>query len=352
MPNQSNAVAVVPAEEPKAIVAIKAELEKRESDLLAVLPPGMDAKRFMRVSLIAISKNPALLECHPGSIIRSIVEAAEVGLEPTGSLNRAWLVPFKEKGKDRPEAQLMIGYQGYADLMRDGDQRRRVVAEVVYEGDHFKVIKGTEEPRIEHEPAFATDDPTKITHAYAIIFYPDGTNQFEVLTRKQVENARAKSRQANGPAWTQGYAKMARKTALRSLSNYTPLTARAIEAIQRDTTREFGEPGEATAAEPRAATLKERIKGNRTRRKAETPKNGRRADADAGTQETAPKKSADQQTGENAAAEPVEGQAREVCGAAGKEVAEGEVCALEPGHGGKVHKNAGGTASWPVEASK
>ncbi len=136
--------------EERSIELIKTELEKRETDLLAVLPPGMDAQRFMRVSLLAISKNPALLRCTPGSIIRSVVEAAEIGLEPTGSLNRAWLVPYENKDTKKQEAQLMIGYQGYADLMRDSGKVTRVVAEVVYDGDHFKVVKGTDEPRIEH----------------------------------------------------------------------------------------------------------------------------------------------------------------------------------------------------------
>ena len=73
MPNQSNAVAVV--EQPKAIAVIRTELEARERDLLEVLPPGMDAKRFMRVSLIAISKNPDLLKCTGASIIRSVIES-------------------------------------------------------------------------------------------------------------------------------------------------------------------------------------------------------------------------------------------------------------------------------------
>lgn len=338
---QSSAVAVV--EQPRAIALIKEELEKREHDLLAVLPPGMDPKRFARVSLLAVAKNPDLLSCTPGSIIRSVIEAAEVGLEPTGMLNRAWLVPFKNEDSGKKEAQLMIGYQGYADLMRDGDSRRRVVAEVVYEGDHFKVIKGTEEPRIEHEPAFQTEDPAKITYAYAIIFYPDGTNQFEVMTRQQVELIRAKSRQRNGPTWTQNWAQMARKTALRRLSNYTPLTARAIEAIARDDEREFGGAAPSTG-HSRTAEVRDRILGRN--RPAEPAQDAPGAAEQAAVDDdatSAPSASADQQTdGQDAA----EGEAREVCGAAGTEVAEGEVCNLPPGHEGRVHKSA--NASWPV----
>ena len=83
--------AVAVREPDRALTVIREELEARESDLLAVLPAGMTPDRFIRVSLLAVSKNKDLLRCTPGSIIRSIIEAAEIGLEPTGSLNRAWL---------------------------------------------------------------------------------------------------------------------------------------------------------------------------------------------------------------------------------------------------------------------
>lgn len=256
MPAATDSAVIVA--EPRAIEVLKTELAAREGDLLAVLPPGMDVQRFMRVSLLAVSKNPDLLKCTPGSIIRSIVEAAEIGLEPTGSLNRAWLIPFKDKDKPKPEAQLMIGYQGYADLMRDSGKVKRVTAEVVYEGDHFKVVKGTADPHIEHEPAYKTEDPTKITYVYAVAFFGDGEQQFEVMTRDQVEAIRAKSRQRNGPTWTQSWPQMARKTLIRRLANYVPLTARAVEAIARDDEREYGQPA-ALPAISRTSEVRDKV---------------------------------------------------------------------------------------------
>jgi recombination protein RecT len=329
-----------------AIELVKAELEKRESDLLAVLPPGMDVQRFMRVSLIAISKNPDLLACTPGSIIRSIVEAAEIGLEPTGSLNRAWLIPYENRDTKKKEAQLMIGYQGYADLMRDSGKVTRVVAEVVYDGDHFRVVKGTAEPRIEHEPAFKTEDPAKISHVYAIAFFKDGTNQFEVMTRDQVELIRARSRQKNGPTWTQNWAQMARKTAVRRLQNYVPLTARAIEAIARDDEREFG-PMTAPETGGRTAEVREKIRANSGKRRQAPKSSPQQPETPPDAESPTSGDSAAQRTAD----EPVEGSVREVCGDAGTEVAEGETCALEPGHRGPVHRSADGKATWPVTKS-
>lgn len=313
------------------IEKIKHELELRIDDIRTVLPPSMDVRRFARVSLLAISKNPDLLSCTPSSIIRSIIEAAEIGLEPTGSLNRAWLVPFKPKDEPK-QAQLMIGYQGYADLIREADARRRVVAEVVYEGDHFKVIKGTETPRIEHEPAFKTEDPTKITHAYAIVFYPDGTNQFEVMTRVQIELARAKSKQRNGAAWTEGYGQMSRKTALRRLSNYTPLSAKAADAIARDDEREYGEPGEA-AGPTRTAAVRSEITERIAARNQPAPPAGDPAPAASAAQQ--PAAAADTSDAEcGATSDPALGDVEE--------------CVLDAGHANKdgspsAHESKGGT---------
>jgi recombination protein RecT len=344
---ESTAVAVV--EQPKAIALIRDELEKREGDLLAVLPPSMDLQRFMRVSLLAVSKNPDILKCTPGSIIRSIVEAAEVGLEPTGSLNRAWLVPFKDKDKPKPEAQLMIGYQGYADLMRDSGRVTRVTAEIVYDGDLFKVVKGSEEPRIEHEPAYQTEDPTKITYVYAVAWFADGTSQFEVLTRAQVEAIRAKSRQRNGPTWTQNWAQMARKTAIRRLANYVPLSARASAAIARDDEREYGTPS-VSIAESRTATVRERIRA----RKAASEAPGA-AEAPEPTDTPVPDGPGPQQPETDQSGD--EAQVREICGATSDPALGAvEACVLPAGHldenGAAQRHQAESGSIWPVEAPK
>lgn len=342
-------------EEPRAIVKIRTALQDRTQDLLAVLPDSMGGspekrvERFMRVSLMAVSKNPEILACTPSSIVRSIIEAAEVGLEPTGSLNRAWLVGFRAN-KDAPkEAMLMIGYQGYADLMRDSGRVKRVTAEVVYEGDLFRVIKGTEQPRIEHEPAYATEDPSKITYAYAIAWFGDGTYQSEVMSRAQIELIRAKSRQRNGPAWTQGYPQMCRKSTIRRLANYVPLSARAASAIARDDEAEFG-PAHVEGGESRTATVKASIAARLNPGKAATPvQNDLQQPAEPEVDvSSSPDVSASQPTESDTTADPV--AASEVCGAT-SDPALGDVltCVLQPGHAFPDGKASGHQS---VEGSK
>jgi len=350
--DQTKAIAI--REPERAIVVIREELEKRETDLLKVLPPGMDAERFMRVSLLAVSKNPEILACTPGSIIRAIIEAAEIGLEPTGSLNRAWLVGYKDKDKPRPEATLMIGYQGYADLMRDSGKVRRITTEVVYEGDHFKVVKGSEEPRIEHEPAYLTKDPSKITFVYGIAWFADGGTQQEVMSHAQVEAIRARSRQRNGPTWTQNWPQMARKTLIRRLANYVPLTARAVEAIARDDEREYG-ASPSLPALSRTAEVRQRVLGRG--KKADPP--APTASEAPGAPETAPvadsatpapSASAAQQTEPT---DPVAQEVSTVCEATSDpRLGDVETCSLSPDHlapdgAARRHQSAAGSV-WPA----
>jgi recombination protein RecT len=260
----TNAVAV--HQEVGIVKAVEASLWAREETIRAILPDSMDLRRFVKTTMIALSKNPDLQKCTQESIVRSIIEAASVGLEPTGMLNRAWLVPYNNKKKDangkeywENEAQLAIGYEGLIDLSRRSGEVRKVTARVVYEGDEFTVIQGTEE-RLEHTPAFLTEDPLKITLVYCIVTYRDGTTQHEIMSRKQVDGVRAKAKAKNAMAWTDSYPEMARKTVVRRAMKYLPLTPEVIEAVARDDEREFGTPTVAAAIGPRASSLRESIK--------------------------------------------------------------------------------------------
>ncbi len=238
--------AVVKAEEPSALVAIRGQIENREQYLLEVLPKGMDARRFMRVSLMALTKNPDLLACTPGSIIRSIIEAAELGLEPTGAAGGAHLVPFNEKqrnGTYLKKAQLIHDFRGTQHLVRLGGGGE-VVAKVVYEGDQFEVYEGTQ-PRIVHVPAFQSSDPTKITHFYA--WSVDHPEKFEVMTKAQVDAVRARSKAANNGPWVSDYAEMGRKTVVKRLCKYLDLIPQYRAAIEEETQREFA-PTQTTTA--------------------------------------------------------------------------------------------------------
>jgi len=346
---QSTAVAVIePLKDRRA--KIEAELVRLAPDIAATLPTGMSRERFQVVVLQALSRNPDLLECEASSVILSVLEAAQLGLEPTGSLSRAWLIPFNEKGQPRPKAQLMIGVRGYEDLARRSGEIADVWSRVVYDGDDFEVVYGSED-RITHIPKLDTIDPTKITHVYAVAKFRDGRVRFEVMTKADVDRIRARARGSNFGPWITDYAEMARKTVVRRLIKTLPLTVEAIQAVERDEEREFGQPVVLPAVS-RTAEVRDRLlsRGKVVEPEGVTPVDAPSAPetGETGPSATAaPIESAGQQT------EPVGAVATVVCGAlSDPKLGEVETCVRPPGHlaaEGAIQSHQSAAASvWPA----
>jgi recombination protein RecT len=340
--------ALVPVEQPKPVVAIRDALEKRTAALMALLDYPDAVRRFQYVATMAVSKNPDIQECSGESVLRSILEAAELGLEPTGAIGGAHLVPFKAKGSNVKQAQLILDYRGTQHLIREGGGGE-VVAQLVYEGDDFRVAMGTR-PGIEHAPHFLTVDPTKITHVYA---YPlDNREKFEVMTKQQIDLVRSRSKASNAGPWVSDYGQMARKTCIKRLANYLELKPRTREVIERDTQREFGDdvaPAEPTPTRASAirAQLAERLKS--APGAPETPEVADDAAPDVSADEQTPT----EPTGDACGDPPIDAEVHEVpaeaplgvCGVLDEQLGCGP-CILPLGHKGKPHTDAEGSV-WP-----
>lgn len=323
-----SAVAVVPKQK-EQVAVIERELVRLAPQIARQLPNGMSEERFQTVTLQALAKNPDLLACDPASVILAVLDAASVGLEPTGVLSQAWLVPFRQKDAGKSRAQLMIGYNGYRTLARRSGEVSSIEARVVYEGDHFEVHYGSDQ-RIVHRPSFE-NDPATITHAYAITRMKDGTQLFDIMTRAELDGIRARSRSANKGPWVTDTAEMDRKTVIRRHVKALPLTVEATRVIERDDEAEFGAPGQPVVVQSRAT----HVKGLLAARKAPTaPPEGPGAPEGGST----PPESADGQ----------ETTASEVCGSRGPQDA---TCAGDPDHEPPC-ANADGTVSWTKEAAE
>jgi recombination protein RecT len=327
----------VAVREESAIAPFRAALEDRISRIEELLPPTMDPRRFASVSLIALSKNPTLLTCDRASFVMAVLEAAEIGLEPTGGVGGAHLVPFKGR------IQLILDYRGVQYLIREGGGGE-VKTVLVYEGDYFKVYEGTENARIRHTKRFATVNPAQIQYVYAVPL--DHPEKFEVMTKAEIDGIRARSKAANTGPWVSDYGSMARKSVLKRISAWLPLKpsarldARAL--LDRDTMREIGADDEEPVRRSRTAEVRERVAA-RARAVPVSDAPGDPAEPEvAPTPTPAPDVSAGQQT------EPVEAVAREVCGAeSDPALGEVETCVLWPGHvnepAAKAHQAATGS---------
>lgn len=224
---------------------------KLQKQLSMALPKHISAERLARVALTELRRNPQLAKCEQASFLGSLMICAQLGLEPGGPLGQAWILPFGNKRTGRLEAQFVLGYRGMLELARRSGQIVSVEARAVYEGDRFDCWFGLDSD-LHHIPDWenpARGNPEKLRFVYAVAKLKDGGVQFVVLSRRDIEAARAASKSgATGP-WSTHYEEMALKTAVRRLFKWLPISVELATAIEQDERAEAGLPQDNALAE-------------------------------------------------------------------------------------------------------
>lgn len=252
--------------------ALSSLLEQQRTALAQVIPPamaGMTPSRAIRVTLDACSRDPKLLECSPRSIVRAVVQAAEVGLELGSPLGEAYIVPFWSSKRQVKEATFVPGYKGLIKLMSLDPAVSHVSAELVRSGDVFEYELGLV-PKLVHRPGpGATRNRGEVTHAYAVIHYRHGgVPAFTVMDREELDvlekDGKAKDKYKSGPWWNHTD-EMRRKCPIRRLAKtarvslHDPaLLSRAIEADELGDMRATGKLPDGFVGR-RAAAMREML---------------------------------------------------------------------------------------------
>lgn len=205
------------------------------------LPKHLNADRFTRVALTELRKVPKLMEADPASFMGAVMQCAQLGIEPGGALGHAYLLPFENRRSGKTEVQFILGYKGMIDLARRSGQIVSIEARAVYERDTFSVRFGLD-PDLQHEPAWEEDDRGELRAVYAVAKLQGGGVQFEVMGRKEIERIRNESQgyktaerygKGNSP-WHTHFDEMGRKTVLRRLFKYLPVSIEYIDAQERE----------------------------------------------------------------------------------------------------------------------
>lgn len=234
-------------DEPKTVFGYM----KAHKDQIAIaLPKHMTPDRMVRVATTCFRTIPKLLECSPESLFGAIIQCAQLGLEPGNGLGHAYLLPFEKKKKtqqgwitERVDVQLIIGYRGMLDLARRSGQIESISAYAVYEGDKFECVLGLN-PSLTHEPDWKNslrNSPQKIVFVYAVAKLKDGGVQFQVMSRADVEQIRARSKAKDSGPWVSDYEQMALKTVTRRLFKWLPVSIEMQQAVAIDEQAERGQ---------------------------------------------------------------------------------------------------------------
>lgn len=183
--------------------------------ITAVLPKQMNPERLSRIALNVIRTNPKLLTCDINSLMGGVLEAAKLGLEP-GLMGQCYLVPYGR------EATFIIGYKGLIDLVRRSGQVSTIEARTVFEKDVFEFEYGLES-KLVHKPALVNKG--EAIAYYAVAKLDGGGSSFIVMSVQEIEQYRDKYSKSKkfGP-WVNEFDAMARKTCLRQLIKYLPIS--------------------------------------------------------------------------------------------------------------------------------
>lgn len=214
---------------------LRSMLEAASSRFKTVLPAHVKPEAFIRKAIFAASKTPGLLDCTPLSVVQAVMQAAQLGLDPTGTLGSGYLVPFKKT------CTFIPGYRGLIDLARRSGQIISIEAHPVFDGEDFVCEWGLE-AKLVHKPKFLTEEQGKLKYVYAVAKLRDGGVQWEVMAKSQVDTVRAQSKASGSGPWVSHYVQMALKTVIRRMVKYLPMSTELARALEIDDAVEAGEP--------------------------------------------------------------------------------------------------------------
>lgn len=225
---------------------LKALLDRAKGAIADVIPKHLTPDRMLKMALIAASRQPKLLQCTGASVLQAIMRASELGLDCSGTLGDGYLVPFKRNFKDERnqwhsvlEAQFIPGYRGLINLARRSGNIQAIEARVVYQNDDASVDFGQENP-IKHKPRLV-GERGNVVWFYAMAWVKGSDRpQVEVMTFEEIEAIRKRSLtydkktgEQSGP-WDTDWSEMGRKTVVKRLAKYLPLSPELEQAIAID----------------------------------------------------------------------------------------------------------------------
>ncbi|WP_372393758.1 recombinase RecT (plasmid) [Azospirillum sp. HJ39] len=227
---------------------VKEFFHANKATLTALLPEHMkrNPDRMVTLALNCLRTTPKLLDCTLDSLFRAIIVCSQFGLEPNTPQGHIYLIPFENKRKKTIEVQIVIGYKGLIDLARRSGEIETITARVAYKGDEFSVEYGVED-KIRHLPLLE-GEPGPVLGVYAVAKMKGGGYQFEWMSVAQVNRIRdesqgyktAKRYNNDNTPWISNWEEMAKKTVIRRLCKYLPMSIEMANVLALDTRAEAG----------------------------------------------------------------------------------------------------------------
>lgn len=208
--------------------------EHMQKQLLSALPRHLAPQQIVRQAITMLRNTPKLCECSAVSVISGIFKSAELGLALSGPLGQAYLVPRWNGKLGMMEATFQVGYRGIFQLAYRSKLVKKIEMRTHHANDAFDIRLGTGS-HLNHVPNL--QNPGDAVGYYTVATLADGTQDFEYMTKQQVEKHRDKYTPEKGRAysgWATNFDEMAQKTTARRLGKRLPAATELSEAIGED----------------------------------------------------------------------------------------------------------------------
>lgn len=192
---------------------------------------GRKPDAYITSVMQVVSSNTMLANVDAESITGAVFTACAMNLPLNNNLGLAYIVPFKGS------AQLQIGYKGFLQLAQRTGQVKSINAVAIYSEDTEDDVKHRLTSLIPKQPkgevvAYVARLET-ITGFEAHVSMTNQELEEHAFKYSQTYKA-AKSKGQNYSVWHQNWDAMAKKTVIKALMKYCPMSVELQKAIESD----------------------------------------------------------------------------------------------------------------------
>lgn len=210
------------------------QMPKTQTYLQEVL--GEKKSQFVNNLVALVSNSENLQNCDPQSVMFAGIKATALNLPLDPNLGFAYIVPYNDKVKRKKTAQFQIGYRGLLQLAIRSGQMAAINVTDVRQGELVGEDILTGEIKLK-KTANRTEKPVIGYVAYMRLV--NGFEKTIYSSRDEVENfaLRFSKQKFDGKlanVWASDFDAMAKKTVLKALLKYAPLSTEMAEAISHD----------------------------------------------------------------------------------------------------------------------
>lgn len=232
-----------------AVLTMQNLIETYKPQMSKLLGKHMDVERLMQIALLALGRNPKLLECTGASVLGCVLEASRLGLQAGAGAGETWLVPFKNSYTGKMEAQLIIDYRGIIKLIKESAGVGAIMADAVCENDTFSYGVYDSKQFLEWKPGTGGKGRGNVVGYFAASW--DTKEKITGIVYKTIQeiedNHRARSKAKDSGPWkvkgSGDYAAMCIKSVIRPLAKLNPYSSGSVSrAVALDEMADMGKP--------------------------------------------------------------------------------------------------------------